>query len=262
MTSVAHSITLFAAESAIGGLTNIVGYIMYTALALIALWGAYNVVMVGMRVGQKRFRSEEEQDAFIAQLSKPLKKGNYTAAASVAGEDVRALPQLIRLAIAERTAGYAKIRQMVLERFQTDVLSDIEFRLSWVNTVIKSAPMVGLLGTVVGMMGAFGKLANATETDSTKLAGDIMLALITTASGLAIAIPLVFALAYINVRIRRMEESVGTGLTHFFDLYRVVLASFPPKEEQVDGDAGSHEVQPDANELRDLHSGVREEGPA
>ena len=65
------------------------------------------------------------------------------------------------LALANRNIGYAKIRNLLADRFQRDVLSDLEHRLSWVYTVIKSAPMVGLLGTVVGMMGAFSKLASS-----------------------------------------------------------------------------------------------------
>ena len=45
-----------------------------------------------------------------------------------------------------------------MDRFQRDVMSDLEYRLSWVSTVIKSAPMIGLFGTVFGMMGAFKTL--------------------------------------------------------------------------------------------------------
>ena len=49
----------------------------------------------------------------------------------------------------------------VAVRAAHDVMADLEYRVSWVNTVIKAAPMIGLLGTVVGMMGAFGSLAAA-----------------------------------------------------------------------------------------------------
>jgi biopolymer transport protein ExbB/TolQ len=100
------------------------------------------------------------------------------------------------------------------------VLSDIEQRLSWVNTVIKSAPMVGLFGTVIGMMGAFGKLAGAANVSPDVLAQDISVALVTTASGLAIAIPLVLVMASINIRIRKMEDLVGAGLGRVLDTLR------------------------------------------
>ena len=83
--------------------------------------------------------------------------------------------------------------------------------------------MVGLLGTVVGMMGAFAKLAAEEIVKPDVLAQDISFALVTTASGLAIAIPLVFCTAAINVRIRRMEDLVAAGLTQFFERFRRAL---------------------------------------
>jgi biopolymer transport protein ExbB/TolQ len=137
--------------------------------------------------------------------------------------DHRAVALLARMAIANRQMGYAKVRQLVMDRFQRDILSDLDQRLSWVNTVIKTAPMVGLLGTVVGMMGAFGKLAGKQNVNPDVLAGDISTALITTALGLAIAIPLVLCTASIRIRIRRMEDLVVSGMTHFFDALRTGL---------------------------------------
>ena len=90
--------------------------------------------------------------------------------------------------------------------------------------------MVGLLGTVIGMMGAFGKLAGKQNVNPDVLAGDISVALITTASGLAIAIPLVLCTASINVRIRRLEDLVASGMTHFFEMIREGMRRSSPQE--------------------------------
>src|SRR5690606_38557547 len=106
-----------------------------------------------------------------------------------------------------------------------DVLEDLETRLSWVNTVIKSAPMLGLFGTVLGMMGAFGKLATATNVEPTDLASDINTALITTAVGLAIAIPLILSVTMINVRIRKLEDLTAEGLTRFLEAFRAAQSN-------------------------------------
>jgi biopolymer transport protein ExbB/TolQ len=56
------------------------------------------------------------------------------------------------------------------------------------------------------------------------LAQDISVALITTASGLAIAIPLVLVTASINIRIRKMEDLVGSGLSQVLDTLRDSMA--------------------------------------
>ena len=204
---------------------GILGYLIYFLLAVVALWGVFCVVMVWMRVARKRFRSESDQVEFLDALEKPLNSGDFEAAAHLCEGDERAMPQLAQLAIANRGIGYAKVRQLVLDRFQRDVLADLEHRLSWVSTVIKSAPMLGLLGTVIGMMGAFATLATAETVDATRLADDINVALRTTAAGLAIAIPLVLCTASVNVRIRKMEDLVAAGLTRFLETFRSALGT-------------------------------------
>ena len=214
----------------ITGLTQIFGTAMYIALGLIALWGAYCVTMIWVRVAQKRFRSEREQELFLDAVEKPLANGRFRDAAEICEEDPRALPQLAYLAIENREIGYSQVKQLVVDRFQRDVLADLDHRISWVNTVIKGAPMVGLLGTVTGMMGAFGKLAANEKVEATAMASDISLALITTALGLTIAVPLTFCLASVNIRIRKMEDLVAIGLTRFLSQLREAIAQETVKE--------------------------------
>ncbi|MFH1918688.1 MAG: MotA/TolQ/ExbB proton channel family protein [Planctomycetota bacterium] len=205
------------------------GYAIYVLLGLIALWGAFCVIIVWRRVGQTRFRSEQEQSEFLNALDQNLAAGDFDGAVELCNGDHRAMVQLAMLALVNRNIGYTKIRILLSDRFQRDVLSDLEYRLSWVYTVIKSAPMVGLLGTVVGMMGAFSKLAagRGENVDPTLLADNISLALITTACGLAIAIPLVLCTASINVRIRKLEDLVGSGLTRFLESFRASIKRAP-----------------------------------
>ncbi|HIQ20084.1 MAG TPA: MotA/TolQ/ExbB proton channel family protein [Planctomycetes bacterium] len=204
--------------------TRIVGTVIYCALGLIALWGAFLVIMIWRRVAQSRFRNEEEQEEFLDELEQGLQAGDYAAVEELCEGDPRAVPALALLALANRKLGLAKMRTLLADRFQRDVLADLEYRLSWVYTVIKSAPMLGLLGTVMGMMGAFSQLAVGERVDPSQLADDISLALITTAIGLAIAIPLVLCTASINVRIRRMEDLVGAGIARLLEMLRTVSA--------------------------------------
>ncbi|MDC0935027.1 MotA/TolQ/ExbB proton channel family protein [Pirellulales bacterium] len=200
-----------------GTLLLYIGYFVYVVLALIALWGAYCVIMVWRRVGQTRFVDELDQEDFLGELEQYLLTQRFEEAQELCDGDRRALPQLALFATENRELGFAKLRRRIAERFQQDVMADIEHRLSWVSTVIKSAPMIGLLGTVMGMMGAFAKLAGSEQVEATAMAKDIQFALITTACGLAIAVPLVLATASINVRIRKMEDLVGIGLGRLFE---------------------------------------------
>ncbi|MGB1930420.1 MAG: MotA/TolQ/ExbB proton channel family protein [Mariniblastus sp.] len=209
---------------------TILGNVIYLVMFLIALWGAFCVVMVWSRVRQKQFKSEAMQTLFLEAVEEPLSKGDYDAAVEVCDGDRRATCQLAQLAIENRKIGFGKVKQLVADRFQRDVLQDLEYRLSWVYTVIKTAPMIGLLGTVLGMMAAFSKLADPNATvEVSKLAMDIQFALITTALGLAIAIPLVLCTAYINVVIRKMEDLVSYGLNQFLEVFKECNIRFPNK---------------------------------
>jgi biopolymer transport protein ExbB len=204
------------------------GYAIYFVIFLIALWGAFCVVMVWSRVRQKQFTSEEQQSEFLQAIEEPLSRGDYDQAAEICDGDRRATCQLTQLAILNRRLGFAKVKQLVADRFQRDVLQDLEYRLSWVYTVIKTAPMIGLLGTVLGMMAAFAKLADPSATvEISKLALDIQFALITTAMGLAIAIPLVLCTAYINVSIRKMEDLVSYGVNQFLEIFKEANIRYP-----------------------------------
>jgi biopolymer transport protein ExbB len=206
-------------------LYQLLGWGIYGVLAVIALWGAYCVIMVWRRVAQTRFADEDEQEEFLSELDQSLSAKNFDTAMEFCYGDRRALPQLTLFAIENRELGYQKLRRRVAERFQQDVMADIQHRLSWVGTVIKSAPMIGLLGTVIGMMGAFANLGSGGKIDTAMMANDIKFALITTACGLAIAVPLVLCAQSINVRIRKTEDLIGLGLGRLFESMKETIAA-------------------------------------
>lgn len=195
-----------------------IGNSVYLMLAIDALWGAYCAAMVWLRVGQLQFRSEAQQDAFLESLKQSLMRRDVVGAQELCSGERRALPQLVLLGLNNLDLGSAtKIGELIAERFQRDVMSSLEGYVSWINNVIKTAPMLGLLGTVLGMMGAFAKLNSGGDVKPEQLAGDISVALITTAIGLAIAIPATIFVNSVNLRIRHVDDLVGSGLGRFFD---------------------------------------------
>jgi biopolymer transport protein ExbB/TolQ len=193
------------------------GNSVYFFQAILAFVGAYSLIMVWRRVSNTGFDDEEEQDEFLVELEGTLAARNHNAAVELCDGDRRTMPQLALFAVNNRDLGYAQVRARVAERFQQDVMADIEHRLSWVGTAIKTEPMLGLLGTVMGMMGAFANLSSGEKVDPTQMAEDIQFALITTAVGLAIAVPLMVGLASVNIKIRKMEDLTGSGLSRLFD---------------------------------------------
>ena len=76
--------------------------------------------------------------------------------------------------------------------------------INYVSLVAQAAPMLGLLGTVIGMVGAFGKLSATGSADPAQLAGDISVALLTTMWGLITAIPALLAFFFFKNRLNSL----------------------------------------------------------
>ncbi|MBU0714655.1 MAG: MotA/TolQ/ExbB proton channel family protein [Verrucomicrobia bacterium] len=89
---------------------------------------------------------------------------------------------------------------------------------AYINLNATISPLLGLFGTIAGMMGAFNSMAfSGAVGDPSKLAGDIGTALVTTYTGLAIAIPGLCAYYILGNRIKKVMEYVQSRLTVLFD---------------------------------------------
>ena len=101
-------------------------------------------------------------------------------------------------------------------------MARLEKGLVVLATVSTVAPLLGFLGTVIGMIQAFQAIELAGEVEATTVAGGIKVALITTAAGLVIAIPVSIAHNYFVSRIDRlvidMEESAQRTIDHLHEI--------------------------------------------
>ena len=101
-------------------------------------------------------------------------------------------------------------------------LSKLERGLVVLATLTNIAPLMGFLGTVMGMIEAFQAIEFAGEVDATTVAGGIKIALYTTAAGLAIAIPISICHNYFVSRIDSlvidMEESAQKMIDALFSM--------------------------------------------
>lgn len=194
----------------------------YLFLALNFLWGVYCVVLTWARVRRLRFRTQEAQAEFVSILQQHLSRGDFEGAIKLCEADPRALPQLAHAALIHRDMGHEQLRQFMGELMQRDVIGDLEHRASWIATAIKSGPLLGLYGTVLGMMAAFGRIGLGEKVEPAQIADDIAVALITTAMGLTTAIPLGYLLNVITIRIRALQDSLGSGLLRLLDSMRML----------------------------------------
>ena len=104
-------------------------------------------------------------------------------------------------------------REVMKEAIQDtgrQVVADLERYLNTLGTIAAVTPLLGLLGTVIGMIDVFGVIVQAGVGNPGVLAGGISKALITTAAGLSVAIPALMFHRYFNGRVDKiiigMEE--------------------------------------------------------
>lgn len=101
-------------------------------------------------------------------------------------------------------------------------MAKLERGLVVLATVSTVGPLLGFLGTVIGMIEAFQAIELAGEVEATTVAGGIKVALITTAAGLIIAIPVSIMHNYFVARIDRMvidmEETAQRTIDHLHDM--------------------------------------------
>ena len=111
--------------------------------------------------------------------------------------------------------------QKEVARFMEDAsiqnTSDLENRLPLLSTVGNVAPLFGFAGTVTGMMGAFEQIAQTANPTAATVANGIREALITTATGLVIAIPVVLVYSYFTSKIDQMNARTEDTANRLID---------------------------------------------
>lgn len=98
-------------------------------------------------------------------------------------------------------------------------VADLGKGFPWLSTTAAGAPMLGFLGTVVGMIQAFYSLASAgTAANITVLSDGIYQALVTTVAGLVVGIIALFAYNYLTARVNRIMNAMESKTMEFMDL--------------------------------------------
>lgn len=105
-------------------------------------------------------------------------------------------------------------------RVAKNQLAEARAGLSALELIATIAPLLGLLGTVLGMIAAFQALQTAgSNADPSQLAGGIWEALLTTAAGMAVAIPASAALTWFESVIDRIHRDIEDAVTRLFVAY-------------------------------------------
>lgn len=105
-----------------------------------------------------------------------------------------------------------------VERVGQEEVRKMEARMAWLDAIVTGAPMLGLLGTVTGIIRSFRILAAMEGVEPSGLSAGIAEALITTAAGLTIAVPVLFIYVYLSGVIDRRVSALNRTTAEFLQL--------------------------------------------
>ncbi len=154
-------------------------------------------------------------------LQNTLKKGNMLEAISHCDDTPGPSAQILRSVIMSHEQGDGNPSRAVDEAALGEI-PRLESRVSILATIAHICPLLGLFGTVIGMISVFGHLSElgASGINITELSGGIKKALYCTAGGLAVSIPCHLAYSYLFSRIQGIildMEKAAVEMIHFFE---------------------------------------------
>jgi biopolymer transport protein ExbB len=164
----------------------------------------------------------------LGRLEGALDSEGVEGAIRLCDEEPGILPKLFVTALQTGPQGKVATRGALANLIELEILPDLNFLLPLILVFAKLAPMLGLLGTVWGMILAFEKIAGATKVNPSDLSNDIGMALFTTAEGLLIAIPLIFAYTMFREQVNRFELDLQRGAQAAMNLVGKMAKSAKP----------------------------------
>lgn len=149
--------------------------------------------------------SEAAPPALIEKLETLIKERKFQDAYDVCRDDNSILSRLVRTGIANLPAGRAEAKE-AMNTLSEEIVVTMESRISYLATIGTLGPMIGLVGTVWGMIRSFQEIAMAagTQPRADQVASGISTALFITLEGISIAVPAIFFFAFFRNRIAQI----------------------------------------------------------
>jgi biopolymer transport protein ExbB len=169
----------------------------------------------------------------VTQLRELFKKGDYVGAYAFAKTAGSPVADVVRAGVAFTPDGKTMTEEAIISEI-TRVNAELKGRSSYLSVIGVCTPMIGLVGTVTGMMSAFETLGTSGVGDPSKLSGAIGEVLVATASGLFIAIPAFMSYYLLANRINKGIHDITEIVTGLFRAF--------PYEEIKDRQVGDEEI--------------------
>jgi biopolymer transport protein ExbB len=172
------------------------------------------VFAVGMAIVIERWiqltRVQKSNDKMWTQVQPVLVKGEFTKARDMVNKDKSDMAQMLGMGLARQGAVRRRDDiEIAMEESMMEIIPQLEKRTPYVALLSNIATLLGLLGTIMGLIQAFTAVSNANPAEKADLlSASISVAMNTTAFGLMAAIPLLFFHAKLTATASEIVDSL------------------------------------------------------
>ncbi|MEQ8927376.1 MAG: MotA/TolQ/ExbB proton channel family protein [Fulvivirga sp.] len=188
----------------------------FMMIPILLLWVAAVYIFIERVLSIKK--SSTAPEGFMAQIRGLVEKGDVKGAKMLCTQYDSPIVKMIEKGIA-RIGSPLKNIEVSIENVGKIEIFKLEKNLSLLATISGSAPMLGFLGTVIGMIQAFIAIAQEEGSVSPKLLSEgIYTAMITTAAGLFVGILAYLGYNYLVTRVQKIVHQMEYSSVEFIDL--------------------------------------------
>jgi biopolymer transport protein ExbB len=176
---------------------------------------ACSLISLALTIERFVFWAKLKTKDVLQQILSLVEKGEFEQALKLGKNSSQPIARVLAAGIAHRNPAPAKAME-ALAQAEIPVLKS---RLGILDTIVTLAPLLGLLGTVVGMIGSFDVMSEAGMGQPHAITGGVAEALIATATGLLIAILTLVSYNYFTAKVEREMDR----MEHFSSSLELLL---------------------------------------
>ena len=193
--------------------SSVMGLIILLSLALMSIYAVY--VFVERLLALKR--ASKKNPNFLSEVKRYLSEGKIDEAKNLCARTDSPSARMLEKGIS-RLGKPVDIVASTIDNTGKLEISRLEQRLSFLATAAGAAPMIGFLGTTIGMVQVFNDMKNLDSLDLGTIAPGIMTAMITTVAGLIVGIIAFMGYNYLVTQISKVVYRMENDAMEFMDI--------------------------------------------
>jgi biopolymer transport protein ExbB/TolQ len=189
----------------------------------IFMWPIVVVLALGLAIAVERWlyltMTTANNQSLWKKVTPYLKQGNFSGAMQVTGKSKAAIAQIMTYGLNRvRSARRREDVEQAMEESLMEVMPKLEKRTHYLATFANIATLLGLLGTIIGLINAFTAVSNANPAEKADmLSASISVAMNTTAFGLMVAIPLLLVHTVLQTKTTSIIDSLEMASVKFLN---------------------------------------------